>query len=139
MELDECASGLIGPLPREIPRLLSAPTADDDVQEIVPPPSSSTPRKRCCKMLKEPLDVAFLRRSARLNHEGGFRSQASAAVACSNPSPFAAQPMDASVVAPHLSVGNIQEIASGFLKMPPGDVLVAALLELDDDAANPNV
>lgn len=140
LEQEERVSGFIGPLPRVTPALLADQHVDDDVQEIAPPlPSSSTSRKRRRKLLKEPLDVAFLRRSARLNQGDGFRSQESAATASLNPSSFVAQPVDTSVVPPHLSVDNIQGIASNFLKMPLADVSATALLELDDDAVNPDV
>jgi hypothetical protein len=36
-------------------------------------------------------------------------------------------------LAPHLSLGNVQEIVSGFCKMPPSAVSEEALLPSDDE------
>nr|CAB3486588.1 unnamed protein product [Digitaria exilis] len=105
---------------------------DDEVQEIPKPPSSSA-RMRRRKMMKEPLDVAFLRRSSRLNQDQGFLNNAHAEAAVGNPGVYTAQVEGSSVTAPYLDVGTMQGIA-GFLQIQPEAVSAAALLELDAEA-----
>lgn len=106
---------------------------DDDVEIISSLPPSTTPRKRRRRMLREPLDVQFLRRSSRLAQDQGFLNDASASQALDNPLQYAARQVGSGAPAPHLPLDNIQGIATGFLQIQPGAVSAAALLELDDD------
>ncbi|CAN6223982.1 unnamed protein product [Urochloa humidicola] len=105
---------------------------DDEVLEVEGPVPPSKKRRR--HKLREPLEKDFVRRSRRLNPEvGGFRDAESQQQAMANPSVYNAAPVDASVVATHLSVSNIQGIGVNFLKMQPKAVSAAVLLDLDDD------
>ncbi|KAF8752694.1 hypothetical protein HU200_011935 [Digitaria exilis] len=111
---------------------LIIPPGFENQIEIPKPPSSSA-RMRRRKMMKEPLDVAFLRRSSRLNQDQGFLNNAHAEAAVGNPGVYTAQVEGSSVTAPYLDVGTMQGIA-GFLQIQPEAVSAAALLELDAEA-----
>ncbi|CAL5091738.1 unnamed protein product [Urochloa decumbens] len=116
--------------------LVPYPDSDDDeeVKEVEGPISSSRKRRR--RRLREPLESSFVRRSLRLNPDvGGFRDAESQAEATAYPNVYSAAPVDATVVAPHLSMENIKGIATGFLQIQPEAVSPALLLELDDDDA----
>ncbi|KAF8701495.1 hypothetical protein HU200_033518 [Digitaria exilis] len=80
---------------------------DDSMVEISSPPARSTPCWCRHHLLKEPLDDAFLRQSARLHQPQGFKDNASAEKAAANPSVYVAQPGEGSTAAPHLSIENI--------------------------------
>lgn len=95
------------------------------------------------------MEASFLRQSRRLNPDlGGFRDSSSRAVVVLpdapapvptslglNPSVYTIQPTGeaSSGAAPHLSLDNIQGIATGFLQMQPEAVSTSALLDLDLD------
>lgn len=131
--------GFIGPMLPLQPLVPYQMDEDEDsVTEISSPPPRSTPRKRRRHRLKEPLDEAFLRRSARLNQDHGFKDNASAEQAKNNPSLYVAQAGEASSRAPYLSADVIHGIATGYLKMQPEAASAAALLELDEDDNTPN-
>ncbi|RCV33250.1 hypothetical protein SETIT_7G068400v2 [Setaria italica] len=101
---------------------------DEHELSIIEKTPSSTPRKRRDKKMKEPLDVRFVRRSRRLKKDlQGFRDEASAAAPA--PTPLEAVPSPA----PHLSVENVQGIATGFLQIQPMVVSAEALNKLNGD------
>ncbi|KAF8724294.1 hypothetical protein HU200_021323 [Digitaria exilis] len=87
--------------------------------------------------MKEPLEAKFVPRSVRLNKEvDGFKDEASAAAAASVDMqaimPYAAKASSYGKPAPHLSVENVQGIATGFLQIQPVAVS-AAILDVSDD------
>ncbi|KAF8714080.1 hypothetical protein HU200_028079 [Digitaria exilis] len=89
---EEKTPGLIGPLPLLGPLVPYPASDDEEVQEIESLPPSSSTCKRHLRTMREPLDVAFLRRSARLAQDDGFIDNASAEVAVvDNPSVYTAQ------------------------------------------------
>lgn len=131
----EMEPGFIGPLPLPGP-LVTYPITDDEddsVVELSSPPVRSTPRKRRQRLMKEPLNDAFLRRSTRLLQSQGYKDDVSEEKKTTNPPVYVAHPGDASAIAPHLTIDNMQGIATGYLKMQPRAVSAATLLELDDD------
>ncbi|CAN6234416.1 unnamed protein product [Urochloa humidicola] len=126
---------LIGPaLPSGGLPLVDYPDSDDDDVLEIQGPLSSTPRKRRARKLKEQLPKDFVRRSKRLNPDhGGFRDAASAEAAAANPSIYAPVVDASSSLPAHLTINIMQGPAEGFLKMQPGVVYAATLLELDDE------
>ncbi|CAO2143759.1 unnamed protein product [Urochloa humidicola] len=117
--------------------------------------------KRKARKQREPLGPAFVRRSKRTNKSlAGYRNKSSMPVQVEEeaqdggseqeveaevilePSPLAVVPpimiyarlADNNVEpAPFLNVDNVQAMAVGYLKMQPGSVFVAALLDSSDD------
>ncbi|CAL4915735.1 unnamed protein product [Urochloa decumbens] len=111
--------------------------ADVDLEILDAPPPRSTPCKRRRKMLREPLEVEFVRRSERLRKEvGGYKDGAVAEAAADAASkaivPYEGIAMSPDHTAPHLSVANIQGIAVNFLQIQLGTV-DASILEVSDD------
>ncbi|CAL4970509.1 unnamed protein product [Urochloa decumbens] len=106
---------------------------EDDVVEVVGA-QSTTPKRRRARHPREQLEDVFCRRSKRLNPNlGGFRTAASVAEVADNPSVYMVGPSTAEVAAPHLSIQNIQGLATGYLQIPPDAVSAAVLLELDNE------
>ncbi|KAF8641889.1 hypothetical protein HU200_067597 [Digitaria exilis] len=137
---EERIPGFIGPLLLPGPLVPYPASDDEEVQEIESLLPSSSTRKRRRRTMREALDVAFLRRSARLAQDDGFINNASAeAAAADNPSVYTAQHAGPSSVAPYLNIETIQGIATGYLQIQPGAVSAAALLELDEEDIDPNV
>ncbi|CAL5028714.1 unnamed protein product [Urochloa decumbens] len=111
--------------------------ADVDLEILDAPLPRSTPRKRRRKMLREPLEVEFVRRSERLSKEvRGYKDGAAAEAAADATSeaivPYEGIAMSPDHTAPHLSVANIQGIAVNFLQIQQGAV-DASILEVSDD------
>lgn len=132
-------TSLVGPMPLQ-GRLVLYPDTDDneddEVVEIPKPLGASSSRKRRRLVVR---GVSLLRRSACLNQAQCFKNNESAEAATLNPSTFTASAVDADVVAPHLPLDLIQSVATGYLQIQPEAVSAAALLELDDDSASPDV
>lgn len=142
LQQTERSAGFIGPLLSPTPLVPYSDSDEEDVQVLQTPPTpTSSMRKRRRRMLREPLDVAFLRCSARLNQEEGYINEASAVAALANPSIYLGHTSApaAAEVPPYLSIDNIQGMDSGFLQMQTGAVSAPALLELDEDEVSPNV
>ncbi|CAL4922344.1 unnamed protein product [Urochloa decumbens] len=112
--------------------------ADVELEILDAPPPRTTPRKRRRKMMREPLAVDFVRRSARLNKEvDGFKDGVSAEAAAAEAQdraivPYEGKALSLDHTAPHLSFANVQGIAVNFLQIQPGAV-DASILEVSDD------
>ncbi|OEL23878.1 hypothetical protein BAE44_0015103 [Dichanthelium oligosanthes] len=78
---------------------------------------NTTPCKRCSCKMKEPLNIEFPRRRKRLNPDiDGFKSKEAHAVAFDALVVYAGTSYAAwNALAPHISVGNVHGIATGFL------------------------
>jgi hypothetical protein len=137
------APSVFGPqLPAGGPTLVPYSDSDSDDDEVVViegPITSATPKKRRARKLKEPIYSKFPRRSFRLNQgKAEFRTKDDALTAAAFPSFYSAETQDAFVVALYLPIDSIQGMATGFLRIQPSVVFVAALLDLDldDDASS---
>nr|TKW21255.1 hypothetical protein SEVIR_4G171500v2 [Setaria viridis] len=113
---------------------------EEDLMIIDEPKPKITLRKCRTKKLKEPLDVKFVRRSKRLNKElGGFRDEASAAAVEEHQEalqaivPYEGKASSSRMPTPHLSIENVQGIATRFLQIEPVVVIAQILHLLDDD------
>ncbi|CAO2170277.1 unnamed protein product [Urochloa humidicola] len=107
---------------------------EDEVEEIEPSAFKAKPRKRRARKVKEQLDRPFVRRSKRLNPDNNvFRTEEGKAAASTFPNIYSRSVASAAHVAPHLSIDNIQGIATQYLKIQPEAVSACALLELDCD------
>lgn len=87
--------------------------ADSEVVILRSLPRSSTPHKRRRRMLREPLDVEFLRRSSRLARGHGFHDASSAQQAQDNLSTYSAGQVAPCAPAPHLPLDLLQGITGG--------------------------
>lgn len=113
---------------------------EEDLMIIDEPKPKITLRKCRTKKLKEPLDVKFVRRSKRLNKElGGFRDEASAAAVEEHQEalqaivPYEGKASSSRMPTPHLSIENVQGIATRFLQIELVVVIAQILHLLDDD------
>ncbi|CAO2196617.1 unnamed protein product [Urochloa humidicola] len=127
---------VFGPAKPLVPYLPEDADSDDDsdLREIEGPIASATPKRRRAHKMKEPLEDDFRRRSKRLNPDiQGFRTKASQEAAQDYPNIYTASPAEpSSAVAPHLTPGVVQGIASSFLQMQPTVVSALVLEELDE-------
>ncbi|CAN6174190.1 unnamed protein product [Urochloa humidicola] len=107
---------------------------DDEVEEIEPSAFKAKSRKRRACKVREQLGKPFVRRSKRLNPDhDGFHSEEGKAAASTFPNIYSSSAVNTAHVAPHLSIDNIQGIATQYLKIQPEAVSACALLELDCD------
>ncbi|CAN6224027.1 unnamed protein product [Urochloa humidicola] len=103
---------VFGPAPPLVPYSDDTSDDEDDLKEIDGPIPKATPKKRRAKMMREPLEDDFCRRSKRLNPDtDGFKREESQAAAENFPTIYSGAAAGTSAPPPHLTMPVVEGIA----------------------------